>query len=148
MSMYDDRWSPDIHALLHISPFNTRASTSARCSIAQHRQPGRHRQRPQQHKKSASKFNRKTKHGSLLVRPPANKTNPDANDAADKLPRACPRPAGYVLHLLLVALYTSTYDDRAPPDAHASLRISPSNMRASTSAKRSIVMHRQPTHHG
>jgi hypothetical protein len=46
-------------------------------------------------------------------------TNPDANDAAARKPRACPRPVGYVVQLLLVALYTSTYDDQALPDQHA-----------------------------
>jgi hypothetical protein len=45
------------------------------------------------------------------VLPPAKKTNPDANDAAARKSRACPRPVGYVVQLLLVALYISTYDE-------------------------------------
>ena len=45
------------------------------------------------------------------VKPPAKKTNPDGNDAAAKLNRACPRPWGYLDQLLLVSLYMSTNDD-------------------------------------
>jgi hypothetical protein len=45
------------------------------------------------------------------VPPPAMNTNPDANDAAARSARACPRPVGYVVQLLLVALYMSTYDE-------------------------------------
>ncbi len=51
-----------------------------------------------------------------VVKPPAKKTNPDANDAAARAPRACPRPVGYAVQLLLVALYMSTYDDVIEPD--------------------------------
>jgi hypothetical protein len=52
---------------------------------------------------------------SAPVQPPAKKTNPDANDAAARAPRACPRPVGYVVQLLLVALYMSTYDELVFP---------------------------------
>jgi hypothetical protein len=51
------------------------------------------------------------------AQPPAKNTSPDANDAAAKWLRACPRPAGYVVQLLLVALYMSTNDESALPDA-------------------------------
>jgi len=40
--------------------------------------------------------------------PPAKNTRPDGNDAAAKEYRACPRPVGNVVQLLLVALYMST----------------------------------------
>ena len=43
--------------------------------------------------------------------PPAKKTNPDGRDAAANSVLACPRPAGYLVQLLLVALYMSTYDE-------------------------------------
>jgi hypothetical protein len=52
---------------------------------------------------------------SAPVQPPAKKTNPDANDAAARSLRACPRPVGYVVQLLLVALYMSTYDELVFP---------------------------------
>jgi hypothetical protein len=52
------------------------------------------------------------------VKPPAKNTSPDASDAAAKPLRACPRPAGYVVQLLLVALYMSTYDDAMRPDTY------------------------------
>ena len=42
------------------------------------------------------------------IRPPAKNTRPDGNDAAAKSYRACPRPVGNVVQLLLVALYMST----------------------------------------
>jgi hypothetical protein len=58
------------------------------------------------------------------VKPPAKNTSPDANDAAAKQHRACPRPAGYVVQLLLVALYMSTYDEEVPlSDVHTSEKI-------------------------
>jgi len=44
----------------------------------------------------------------IPVLPPAKNTRPDGNDAAAKRFRACPRPVGNVVQLLLVALYMST----------------------------------------
>ncbi len=52
--------------------------------------------------------------------PPAKKTKPDGKDAAAKYPRACPRPFGYLVQLLLVTLYISMYDDMMPSDVHVS----------------------------
>jgi hypothetical protein len=51
--------------------------------------------------------NNNLQHDHAPVQPPAKNTSPDANDAAAKWPRACPRPAGNVVQLLLVALYMS-----------------------------------------
>jgi hypothetical protein len=41
-------------------------------------------------------------------KPPAKNTRPDGNDAAANKYRACPRPVGNRVQLLLVALYMST----------------------------------------
>jgi hypothetical protein len=55
--------------------------------------------------------------------PPAKKTKPDGKDAAAKYPRACPRPFGYLVQLLLVALNRSMFPEYMFPDAQASLQI-------------------------
>ena len=44
----------------------------------------------------------------IRVLPPAKNTRPDGNDAAANPNRACPRPLGNLVQLLLVALYMST----------------------------------------
>jgi hypothetical protein len=82
-----------------------------------------HKQQTKQYralnKCSADVFTNKVRRqNDTPVEPPAKNTSPDANDAAAKLLRACPRPAGYVVQLLLVALYMSTYDERLLPDVH------------------------------
>ena len=97
------------------SPLIMHATASSSAIIAKpaRRQPATTTQRPpvvtpkQAHDQSAP------------VSPPAKKTNPDANDAAARAPRACPRPVGYAVQLLLVALYISTYDDVVEPDQNA-----------------------------
>jgi hypothetical protein len=57
----------------------------------------------------------KAKRHQPVANPPAKKTNPDGSDAAAKPCLACPRPAGYLVQLLLVALYMSTYDEVSVP---------------------------------
>jgi hypothetical protein len=52
--------------------------------------------------------NNNLQHDHAPVQPPEKNTSPEVNDAAAKWLRACPRPAGYVVQLLLVALYMST----------------------------------------
>jgi hypothetical protein len=42
-------------------------------------------------------------------------TKPEGNDAADRSVLACPRPAGFLVQLLLVALYMSTKEDSSEP---------------------------------
>jgi hypothetical protein len=80
------------------------------------------------------------------AQPPAKNTSPDASDAAAKTYRACPRPAGYVVQLLLVALYMSTYDDKPLPDAHASWYMTTIDMQATATAARNTHL-RKPAGH-
>jgi hypothetical protein len=113
MSTYDEKLkNPDQQP---VSPHLTAHQARNGNIISNHNRPDR-RQPTTTTQRALVVTARQAHDQSAPVQPPAKNTNPDANDAAARLPRDCPRPAGYVVQLLLVALYMSTYDDWALPD--------------------------------
>ncbi len=116
MSTYDERPSPDQNAVrAHLTTHHARNGSI----ISNHRNPARRQPSTTTQRPLVVIAKQARDQSAPVVRPPAKKTNPDANDAAAKSERACPRPVGYVVQLLLVALYMSTYDDGPSPDQHA-----------------------------
>ena len=106
---------PDQHAVsAHLATNNAHNGNIT----SNHRKPA-NRQQTTITKRALVVTARQAQDQSAPVLPPAKNTNPDANDAAARKPRACPRPVGYVVQLLLVALYMSTYDDGLSTDQHA-----------------------------
>jgi hypothetical protein len=98
-------------------------ATSHRCAAP----PAIHKQHNNEHGERRIQQQIHVRNKVKPVKPPAKNTSPDASDAAAKSARACPRPAGYVVQLLLVALYMSTYDDRPLSDAHVQHKASSCN---------------------
>jgi hypothetical protein len=108
MSTYAERTLPDAHTSVHYQVLHKQVTASASRSVAS---PSAFN-KPQHHKKRASQPQSKhAKKEKPAFQPPAKNTNPDPNDAPANEPRGCPRPAGYAVQLLLVALYMSTYDE-------------------------------------
>jgi hypothetical protein len=115
MSTYDEKAVPDQHAVsAHLTTHNARNGNI----ISNHRRPAT-RQPIETAQRALVATAKQVYEQYAPLSPPAKKTNPDANDAAARPLRACPRPLGYVVQLLLVALYMSTYDDGLSPDQHA-----------------------------
>jgi hypothetical protein len=130
MSTYDELTLPDQHAVsAHLTTHHAHNG-----NISNHRQPTT--------TKRALVVTTKQAHNQYApVLPPAKKTNPDANEAAARYTRACPRPVGYVVQLSLVALYMSTCDDGTSPHTHAvSAHLTTHHARKSTI----ISNHRKP----
>ncbi len=107
MSTYDDGLLSDQHAVsAHLTVHYARNGNIIRI----HCRPA-HRQQTTTTQRAFVVTAKQAHNKNAPVAPPAKNTNPDANDAAARPFRACPRPVGYVVQLLLVALYMSTYDD-------------------------------------
>ena len=119
MSTYDDGLSPDQHAVsAHLTTHHSRNGNI----ISNHRKPARRQPTTTTQRALVATARQAHLHSapdSIPDSPPAKKTNPDANDAAAILSRACPRPVRCVVQLLLVALYMSTYDVGLSPNWHA-----------------------------